>query len=548
MTLEGYDSLVIVILVLDTLDYVEHSLIKPKKIEARVYQQVLFDSARKGNTLIVLPTGLGKTQIGIMLSAHRLSETPSSRVLMMAPTRPLVLQHKETFSDSLDFPSGRFKIMTGKTSPERRDKEWREGKIFFATPQTVERDLIAGRMSLENFTLLIFDEAHRAVGDYPYGFIAESYVSSSENPLILGLTASPGGEAERIEKVRENLQIDRVEVRSEDHPNVKPYVQTIDIERRMLEMPGPVAKVKKFLENQLKGHLKELKKMGFLKSIQNVGKRELLDVQKKIKKGKREAGPNPPRKFFKGMMEEATAFRLSHCIELLESQGLEALKKYLDRMSTKSQKPGASKSLKRLLKDSRMEKVYQIVSSTAGRVENPKLEEAKKIVSNQLSKDPDSRIILFAHYRDSIEQLVREFRDVEGMRPTRFIGQSSRENEDGLTQKEQAEILKRFRDGEFNLLVSTSVGEEGLDIPGVDLAIFYEAVPSEIRSIQRRGRTGRKRPGRVVILLMKGTRDEAFYWSAVHKEKRMRETLREIDENSEEDDSQTKIKDFEGDG
>ncbi len=528
------------------MDFVEHPLIKPEKIEARLYQQVLFDSARKGNTLIVLPTGLGKTQIGIMLSAHRLSENPDSRILMMAPTRPLVLQHRDTFSESLDFPPEEFKVMTGKTAPEKRNREWEDGKLFFATPQTVERDLIAGRMKLEDFTLLIFDEAHRAVGDYPYGFIAESYVNSSENPLILGLTASPGGATERIEKVKENLRIDRVEARSEDHPNIKPYVETVDIERRMLEMPDPVAKVKKLLENQLKEHLKELKKMDFLGSIQDVGKSELLDVKKKINKGRKEAEPNPPRKFFKGMMEQATAFRLSHCIELLESQGLEALKKYLDRMSRKSQKSGASKSLKRLVNDSRMEKVHRIVGNAAGRVENPKLEEAKEIVKGQLSENPDSRVILFAHYRDSIKQLVREFRDVEGARPTKFIGQSSRGDEDGLTQKEQAEILERFREGEFNLLVSTSVGEEGLDIPGVDLAIFYEAVPSEIRNIQRRGRTGRKRPGRVVILLMKGTRDEAFYWSAVHKEKRMRETLREINDSSEEDENQKEIKDYEG--
>lgn len=315
----------------------------------------------------------------------------------------------------------------------------------------------------------------------------------------------------------------------------------------MLEMPEPVSKIKKFLENQLKEHLKKLKKMEFLDSVQNVGKRELLDLQKKIKKGKKEAEPNPPRKFFKGMMEQAAAFRLSHCLELLESQGLEALEKYLERMSEKSQKSGASKSLKLLMNDSRMEKVSRLVESSVGRVENPKLEEAKKIVREQISENPESRIILFAHYRDSVRELVDEFVEVEGVRPTRFIGQSNKGKRDGLTQKEQAEILDRFRKGKFNLLISTSVGEEGLDIPGVDLAIFYEAVPSEIRSIQRRGRTGRERPGRVVILLMKGTRDEAFYWSAVHKEKRMRETLRNIDENSKGDGAQKSLKDYEGD-
>ncbi len=528
------------------MDYIEHPLIKSEKVEARVYQQVIFDSARRENTLVVLPTGLGKTQIAIMLAAHRLSNNEESKILMMAPTKPLVLQHRETFNQTMVLPEKKFRIMTGQTRPKARKEEWNEGKIFFATPQTVEKDMISGRVFLEEFSLIIFDEAHRAVGDYPYGFIAERYQATVEDSMILGLTASPGGSEDRIEKVKENLKIDQVEARSEDHPNVEQYVEKVEIERRMLEMPEPVAKIKKFLDKQLKDHLKELKKMDFLDSIQNVGKKELLSVQKKIKKGQKEKGPNPPRKFFDGLMDQAAAFRLSHCIELLESQGLESLNKYLERLTRKSKQSGASKSLQLLIDDPRMKKVKRLVENSVGKVENPKLEEAKKIVSEQISEKPDSRIMLFAHYRDSIKQLVREFQELENVNPAKFIGQSDRKEEDGMSQKKQAEILEDFRQGKYDLLISTEVGEEGLDIPGVDIAIFYEAVPSEIRSIQRRGRTGRKRPGRVVVLLMKGTRDEAFYWSAFHKEKRMRETLKKMNEEDE-NEKQKSIEDFGGD-
>lgn len=526
------------------MEYVEHPLIKPETVEARVYQQVIFDSAVRDNTLVVLPTGLGKTQIGVMLAAHRLSNEEDSKILMMAPTRPLVLQHRDTFEKTIDLPDEKFKVLTGKTKPEARKKEWGGGKLFFSTPQTVERDMISGRVSLYDFSLIVFDEAHRAVGDYPYGFIAERYEATVDDSLILGLTASPGGSVDRIEKVKENLQIDQVEARTEDHPNVEQYIQEVEVERRMLEMPGPVAKIKKFLEKQLKEHLKNLKKMGFLDSIQNVGKKELLSVKKRINKGRKEKSPNPPRKFFDGMREQAAAFRLSHCIELLESQGLESLEKYLNRLSRKSQQSGASKSLQLLMEDSRMEKVKRLVESSIGKVENPKLEEAKKIVKEQISENPESRIILFAHYRDSIKQLLREFREVDNAKPAKFIGQADRENEDGMSQQKQAEVLEDFRKGEYNLLISTAVGEEGLDIPGVDFAIFYEAVPSEIRSIQRRGRTGRERPGRVIVLLMKGTRDEAFYWSAFHKEKRMRETLKDMSGENDEDNNQKALEDF----
>jgi len=517
------------------MNYVDHPLIESETVEARVYQQVIFDSARKENTLVVLPTGLGKTEIAIMLTAHKLSESKKSKILMMAPTRPLVTQHEETFKETLNISEEKIRTLTGKVKPEKRKGGWSEGQIFFATPQTVERDMVSGKFSPEDFTLMVFDEAHRAVGDYPYGFVAESYEESRDDSLILALTASPGSSSEKIKKVKRNLRIRNVEARTEDHPNVEEYVQETDVERRMLEFPEPLAKMKNFLEKQLKQHLKNLKDMDFLDSIQNVGKKELLSVKKKINKVRKQKSPNPPGKCFKGMMDQASAFRLSHCIELLESQGLSSLKKYLDRMEEKAKKSGASKSLRILMNSPNVEKVKNLVDSTAGRIDNPKLEEAKKIVTKQFSEKPQSKIMLFAHYRDSIDQLYHELKQVEDVKPTKFIGQSDRKNEDGMSQKIQKETIQEFRDGHYNTLISTAVGEEGLDIPSVDLALFYEPVPSEIRSIQRRGRTGRQKPGKVIVLIMKGTRDESFYWAAFHKEKKMRETLKEISKNDESD-------------
>ena len=97
-----------------------------------------------------------------------------------------------------------------------------------------------------------------------------------------------------------------------------------------------------------------------------------------------------------------------------------------------------------------------------------------------------------------------------------------------MSQKEQKKMLDDFRNGMFNVLVATSIGEEGLDIPKVDLVVFYEPIPSAIRSIQRRGRTGRQEKGRVIILMVKGTRDEAYRWVAHHKEKKMHKNLLEL--------------------
>lgn len=509
------------------MSYVQHPLVKPRSIEARLYQQVIFDAATRENTLVVLPTGLGKTQIAVMLAAHRLSEPPGSKVLVIAPTRPLTLQHRRTFERTLDLPGDSLQVLTGRVPPSQRAGIWERAQLAFATPQVVERDIIAGRLPLEDFSLVVFDEAHRAVGNYPYGFIAERYMSAAKSPLILGLTASPGGEAEKVEEVKENLFIQHVETRTERDSDVAPYIQPVEVEWRRLELPGPVVEIKTVLEGRLKEQLRELKKYGFLRSIQRVSKRELLQVQMSIREAMQEHGGSPPSRFYAALVAQAAAFRLCHAIELLETQGLESLGRYLSGLARKAGKPGAPKSAKLLMSDSQIRRVVEIVDDLKGRLENPKIVEARKILKAQFRRNPDSRTIVFSHYRDSADRLVKALGSVENVRPVKFIGQASREGDRGLSQKDQAEILDRFRAGEVNVLVSTAVGEEGLDIPSVDLVLFYEAVPSGIRLIQRRGRTGRRAPGRMIALLAKGTRDEAFYWSAVHKERRMREALSE---------------------
>jgi len=512
------------------LQYIQHPLIKPNSIEAREYQQLIFNTAIRGNSLVVLPTGLGKTSLAIMVAAYRLTSFPDSKILMMAPTRPLAMQHCQTFRRTMTLPSGDLKVLTGQVPPAEREKVWQETRFIFATPQTVEHDVIAGRLALDRLSLLIVDEAHRAVGNYPYGFIAGQYMRATKNPLILGLTASPGAEPSRIEDVKRNLFIERVEIRSERDADVRPYVQPIDIEWRRLELPAAFIDIKQLLEGQLKELLLVLKKHAFLPSIQGVGKRDLLRIQGQIRDSMQEFEPNPPEHFYMCLVAQAAAFRLCHAIELLETQGLTSLEHYLSRLMRKARMPGCPRAVKLLADAVRVQQAYHIAGRLHGRADHPKIPESIRIIQKQFDDRPDSRVIVFAHYRDSVDKLFDALGKLDCIRAMKFIGQADREGEKGLTQREQAQILRKFREGEVNVLISTAVGEEGLDIPNVDLVLFYEAVPSEIRLIQRRGRTGRTRPGSVVVLLAKGTRDEAFYWSAVHKEERMREALREYGE------------------
>ena len=489
-------------------------------IEPRVYQEVIYARCKETNCLVVLPTGLGKTLIAMLIADYRLSKY-GGKVLMLAPTKPLALQHAESFRKLFNLPPEKINVLTGELSPEKRAEVWRESTVITATPQTVENDILTGKISLEDVVLLVFDEAHRAVGNYSYVFIAREYLKTARHPLVLGLTASPGSDEMRIREIVKNLGIEHIEIRTESSPDVRPYVQRMTFEWVRVELPGIYKEVRSLLREMLKESLKPLAQFKLVSTYSpDISKKEVLQagskINREVARGNYELG--------RLRMHQAKAVKLQHAIELLETQGLTALRAYLKKLREDKR----TKSSRQLMEDPRMRKViYLLVQAKELGLDHPKMEKLRELVSEQLKKKPDSKIIVFTNYRDTGRKIVEVLRG-EGISAERFIGQATRSNDKGMSQREQKEILERFSRGEFNVLVATSVGEEGLDVPEVDLVVFYEPVPSAIRSIQRRGRTGRHRPGRVIILMAKGTRDEAYYWSSRRKEKGMFDAIRKI--------------------
>ncbi|MBU0536372.1 MAG: hypothetical protein KKE20_05365, partial [Nanoarchaeota archaeon] len=163
-------------------------------------------------------------------------------------------------------------------------------------------------------------------------------------------------------------------------------------------------------------------------------------------------------------------------------------------------------------------------------VEHPKLIELRRIVEGVVNKVSEVKILIFTQFRDSATSIKEGLRKIEKVNSRIFVGQAKKKGT-GLSQKEQKELVEQFSNNEFNVMIATSVAEEGLDIPKVDVVIFYEPIPSAIRHIQRRGRTGRLEKGSVIVLMAKGTRDEGYRWSAFHKEKRMHRTLTDLKAN-----------------
>lgn len=503
-------------------EYIAHPLIKPDTVEQRLYQLALAGEAIKSSSLIVLPTGLGKTVVALLVMVSRL---PKGKVILLSPTKPLVEQHAAFFKETLNIPPENVVLFTGNTPPQKRTNLWENAQLVVSTPQVIENDLLGKKINLENVSLIVFDEAHRATGNYSYVYIAEKYFQQNQNPLVLGITASPGSDPERIKGVCANLRISNVEMRTDSDPDVRPYIFDKDIEWRYVSIPVEIKGLKLLMDRVLSDRLNKLCHLGFISPYQKrLSKREMLDLQAKLQSQLRSF---PDQKIYQGISLLAEVFKVSHAIELSETQGASALSRYFERLENEARSKSGSKAAKRLMEDLSMRQAVHHLAGCDGN--NPKLNIVKELVAKQVLEAPQSRVIVFTNYRDTAELVANALKEVPGIKPIRFVGQASRYKDTGLTQKQQVEIIQKFKEGEYNTLVATSVAEEGLDIPATDLVVFFEPVPSEIRSIQRKGRTGRRHAGRVVILMAKGSKDEAYHWTSSRKEKTMLRTMKNLD-------------------
>ena len=494
--------------------FVDHPLVRREAIEERDYQRNVASSCLQRSTLVVLPTGMGKTVIAARVIADILRGR-GGKVLFLAPTKPLVEQHAAYLRDVLVVD--RIAVFTGEvTPPEERELLWRESKIIASTPQVIRNDLKRERFDLEGVSLIIFDEAHRAVGNYAYVDVARAYKGNPAG-LVLGMTASPGSSAEKILEVCGNLGIEGVEIRTEYDPDVVNYVHDINVERVVVESTEASKEIRGLLRKVLDEQVERLKSCGFLQGIPKPTTKDLLAAGRQIRERLDSGEKRGP--VFTAATAQAIGMKVNHAIELGETQGMEALRSYFDRVEHEAK----SRADRQFLGNPNVVKARGLAAGTES--EHPKVKKVLWVVRDQFLRKPDSRVILFTHYRDMSEIMVRELSALPGIKPARFVGQATRGDDVGLKQKEQVETIQRFKAGEHNVLVCTAVGEEGLDIPATDLVVFYEPIPSEIRTIQRRGRTGRGRAGRVVMLVTRDTRDEAYFYSSRRKERKMHQEL-----------------------
>ncbi len=496
-----------------------------QNISPREYQQKIFETCLKKNCLVVLPTGLGKTLIALMLTIERMKEFPTKKIVFLAPTKPLAEQHLNYFQKHLPELFADMQLFTGAINAENRKKIWKTADIIFSTPQCVANDVKNYLYNLEDVSLLIVDEAHRCLKNYSYTYVSQKYKEKATDQKLLGLTASPGSEKHKIKEICKNLAIEEVELRTRNSEDVKEYLQELEFEKIMIDFPEELEEIRHVLKKIFDKYIEELKMRKVLfGSTTKIG---LIELQRKIS-GVLARG-NRNFNYMLGASACAQAIKIQHAIEVLETQTQEGFNKYLKNL-LKQAADKKSKGVIRLVANPYFNFIHNKSNELlAKNFEHPKVEKLFEIIKEEKSKNDKLKVIVFTQFRDTASIISKRINEIPGIKAKIFVGQTKKEGT-GMNQKSQKKIIEEFSEGKVNVLCATSIGEEGLDIPEVNAVIFYEPVASAIRTIQRAGRTARLMQGKLIMLITKKTRDETYYYVAIAKEKRMHSAISDLRE------------------
>ncbi|EFR03054.1 helicase domain-containing protein [Nannizzia gypsea CBS 118893] len=523
-----------------------HHVLNPEALETWTYPMNLgrkrdyqYNISHRGlfhNLLVALPTGLGKTFIAATVMLNWFRWTKDAQIVFVAPTKPLVSQQVDACFNIVGIPRSQTTMLTGNVPPGLRATEWQSKRVFFMTPQTLINDLKTGIADPKRVVLLVVDEAHRATGAYVYVEVVKFIQRFNTSFRVLALTATPGSTVDTVQEVIDGLNISRVEIRTENSLDIREYVHAKNVETVSFSNSDDMKLCMEQFSKALKPVVEKLHSLNAYwgedpMSLTPFG---LTEARKKwmMSPGGRNASWG-----LKGMVNSifTVLASLAHATELLKYHGVgpfyRNLVSFRDGPTDGSQGKGG-KYGKQIMDDMNFKSMMTTLRSKMTDedfIGHPKLEYLKRVILNHFldadtnshgADSPKTRVMVFSHFRDSAEEIVRVLKKhAPIILPHVFVGQASAKGSEGMDQKKQLEIIKKFKEGTYNTIVATSIGEEGLDIGEVDLIICYDSSASPIRMLQRMGRTGRKRMGKVVLLLMEGKEEEKYFRAKDNYEK-----------------------------
>lgn len=336
-----------------------------------------------------------------------------------------------------------------------------------------------------------------------------------------------------IFQVISNLRISKIELRNEDSPDIVPYVHNRSIEKNVVPLGPEITQVRDIFLNILSSCARRLMSMNvlFTKDISSLTKYMVIQSRDKFRQ-------NPPDNFppsRRGMTEGdfAICITLTHALDLLLQHGIRGFYNFLaGKTDSNDGEAGHNRTRTELLKINGFSQMMEDLKSKFGSdclvgssVSHPKLNKLQEIVLEHFQRAQregrETRVMIFSQYRDSVHEIVALLdQHAPLIKSMSFVGHGSSSGGNktkGFTQADQIRVIKQFSEGNYNTLVSTCVGEEGLDIGDVDMIICYDVHKSPVRLVQRCGRTGRKRDGRIVMLMTEGKEEHVFNQSMLQK-------------------------------
>ncbi|XP_064278821.1 Fanconi anemia group M protein isoform X2 [Passer domesticus] len=528
--------------------------IYPTNLPVRPYQERMAGAALLANTLVCLPTGLGKTFVAAVVMYNFYRWFPSGKVLFLAPTKPLVAQQMEACGRVMGIPARDMAEMTGGTQALGRRELWNTKRVFFLTPQIMVNDLSRGTCPAVEIKCLVIDEAHKALGNHAYCQVVRELSKYTSQFRVLALSATPGSDTKAVQQVISNLLIAQIEVCAEDSPEIQPYSHERQVEKIVVPLGEELLEIQNTYIKVLEAFAGRLIKVGVLsrRDIPSLTKYQIILARDQYRKNPSAQNAGIHQGIIEG--DFALCISLYHGYELLLQMGIRSLFIYLWGIMDGSK--GLSRTKSELGRNGDFMELYQqlqdmfsdsAVAPEAGSVgksttasekkkefiySHPKLKKLEEIVIEHFrswkqggsgedkseGSPGDTRVMIFSSFRDSVQEIAEMLARLSpAVRAMTFVGHSSGKSTKGFTQKEQLEVVRRFREGGYNTLVSTCVGEEGLDIGEVDLIVCFDAQRSPVRLVQRMGRAGRRRRGRIVVILAQGREERTYNQSQSNK-------------------------------
>jgi ERCC4-related helicase len=487
----------------------------PAHIPERKYQLYAIYRALFSNTLVCYPTGLGKTLIAAVVMHNFFRWFPESKVVFIAPTKPLVAQQMKACQTFMGLDESAIYEMTGKASGENRKVAWNDDavRVYFCTPQAFWNDVKRGICPYDLISCVVVDECHRATGQADIVKAVKDMRNVKKCKFrVLGLSATPGSSHEQVQEVIDSLGISTLVFKDEMDKDVAPYVHNKRSEVVVVNPDCAGNASRCMLMAALQRIVGDLSSKGHYYGVADAERVTRFAMQNAKKACKK------PTWAISG--------------QFLQAQILADLRDQLDGYGTKTAlsflqcKMVQEKHLKSL-HSSDPQFAHFVASLQRAQGPNPKLEKLKQILHEFFTSDPIGsagavgplairRAIIFASLRDGVASIADALETMSPLvRAKMFIGQGGGgKGQTGMKQSEQKQVLADFSTGACNLLVATCIGEEGLDIPNVDLIVCFDAISSPTRALQRQGRTGRHGDGRVIYLVTAGQEEDRFNKSA----------------------------------